>query len=105
MIRSHAHQSHATGALRTKATLGFKGSLQHLIDSRCSMVGRPGFSREVRRGFWEELRVGGTITAAAARVGVNRSTAANWVSEAGGMIPLAVAPTSTRLSFLDRGER
>jgi len=68
------------------------------------MVGRPGFSREVRRGFWEELRVGGTITAAAARVGVNRSTAANWVSEAGGMIPLAVAPTSTRLSFLDREE-
>ncbi|MHB1329912.1 MAG: IS30 family transposase [Gemmatimonadales bacterium] len=67
------------------------------------MLGRPGFPREVRRRFWEELRAGGTVVAAAARAGVNRSTAANWVSQAGGMLPPPVAP-STRLSFLDREE-
>lgn len=67
------------------------------------MVGRPGFSREVRRRFWEELRAGGTAKAAAARAGVNPSTANNWVSEAGGMIPPR-STTSDRLSFLDREE-
>lgn len=66
-------------------------------------MGRPGLSREVRRRFWEELRAGGTAKAAAARAGVNPSTANNWVSEAGGMIPPR-ASTSNRLSFLDREE-
>lgn len=63
----------------------------------------PRVSREVRRRFWEELRLGGTVAAAAARAGVLRSTAANWVSKAGGMIPAQVS-SSSRLSFLDREE-
>lgn len=67
------------------------------------MLGRPGLPREVQRRFWEELRAGGTVVAASARAGVNRSTAANWVSQAGGMLPPPVA-ASTRLSFLDREE-
>ena len=67
------------------------------------MGGRTGFPREVRRRFWEELRAGGTVAAAAARAGVNRSTAANWVSHAGGMIPPRV-DSSSRLTFLDREE-
>ena len=67
------------------------------------MGGRAGFPREVRRRFWEELRAGGTVTAAAARAGVNRSTAANWVSQAGGVIPPRTSP-SNRLTFLDREE-
>ena len=68
------------------------------------MVGRAGFPREVRRRFWEELRAGGSVTDAAARAGVNRSSAANWVSQAGGMFPSQPAITSNRLSFLDREE-
>jgi IS30 family transposase len=67
------------------------------------MGGRTGFPREVHRRFWEELRAGGTVTDAAARAGVNRSTAANWVSHAGGVIPPRVSP-SNRLTFLDREE-
>ena len=68
------------------------------------MMGGPaGYPRDVRRRFWEELRAGGTATAAAARAGVNRSTAANWVSEAGGMLPPSIT-TTTRLTFLDREE-
>jgi IS30 family transposase len=67
------------------------------------MNGSAGFPREVRRRFWEELRAGGTVTDAAARAGVNRSTAANWVSQAGGVIPPRVSP-SNRLTFLDREE-
>ena len=68
------------------------------------MIGRPGFPREVRRRFWEELRAGGTVTAAAARVGVSRSAAAHWVAHAGGMIPPPVTSSLHRLSFLDREE-
>ncbi|WP_411721815.1 helix-turn-helix domain-containing protein, partial [Mycetocola sp.] len=67
------------------------------------MVGVPGFPREVRRRFWEELRAGGTAKSAADRAGVNPSTARNWVSEAGGMIPPRTT-TSNRLTFLDREE-
>jgi IS30 family transposase len=67
------------------------------------MVGVPGLPREVRRRFWEELRAGGTAKSAADRAGVNPSTAKNWVSEAGGMIPPRITP-SDRLSFLDREE-
>jgi IS30 family transposase len=67
------------------------------------MGGRMGFPREVRRRFWEELRAGGTVTDAAGRAGVNRSTAANWVSQAGGVIPPRVSP-SNRLTFQDREE-
>jgi len=67
------------------------------------MVGVPGLPREVRRRFWEELRAGGTATAAAIRAGVNPSTAKNWVSEAGGMIPPRTT-ISNRLTFLDREE-
>lgn len=67
------------------------------------MGGRVGFPREVRRRFWEELRAGGSVTDAAARAGVNRSTAANWVSQAGGVIPPRLRP-SARLTFLDREE-
>lgn len=62
------------------------------------------FPREVRRRFWEELRAGGTVTDAAARAGVVRSSAANWVSKAGGMIPPPLVSSSHRLSFLDREE-
>lgn len=60
--------------------------------------------REVRRRFWEELRAGGTVTDAAGRAGVVRSSAANWVSKAGGMIPPPLVSSSHRLSFLDREE-
>jgi IS30 family transposase len=67
------------------------------------MVGVPGLPREVRRRFWEEFRAGGTARSAAIRAGVNPSTARNWVSEAGGMIPPR-AMTSNRLTFLDREE-
>jgi IS30 family transposase len=67
------------------------------------MGGRTGFPREVRRRFWAELRAGGTVTDAAARAGVNRSTAANWVSQAGGVIPPRVS-SSNRLTFQDREE-
>jgi IS30 family transposase len=67
------------------------------------MGGRTGFPREVRRRFWAELRAGGTVTDAAARSGVNRSTAANWVSQAGGVIPPRVS-SSNRLTFQDREE-
>lgn len=68
------------------------------------MVGRPGFSRDVRGRFWDELRAGGSVTAAAARAGLKRSTVANWVSEAGGMIPPPRAQPSNRLTFRDREE-
>jgi len=67
------------------------------------MGGRTGFPREVRRRFWAELRAGGTVTDAAARSGVNRSTAANWVSQAGGVIPPRMS-SSNRLTFQDREE-
>jgi IS30 family transposase len=66
--------------------------------------GRSGYSREIRRQFWIELRARGTATAAAAAIGVPRSTAANWVMEAGGVSPTLNAPATSRLSFLDREE-
>jgi IS30 family transposase len=68
------------------------------------MVRGPSVRREVHRRFWEELRRGGTVAAAAARAGVERSTAANWVGKAGGMIPPPLVASSRRLSFLDREE-
>jgi transposase, IS30 family len=66
------------------------------------MVRGPRVGREVHRRFWVELSRGGTVTAAAGRAGVVRSTAANWVSKAGGMIPPQVE--SSRLSIRDREE-
>jgi len=66
--------------------------------------GRPGYPREIRRRFWIELRARGSAAAAAAAVGVPRSTVANWVMEAGGVSPTLNAPASSRLSFLDREE-
>jgi transposase, IS30 family len=66
------------------------------------MVRGPRVGRDVRRRFWAELALGGTVTAAAARAGVLRTTAANWVSQAGGMIPPQIV--SGRLSIGDREE-
>ena len=68
------------------------------------MVGRPGLPREVRQRFWVELGRGGSVAEAAARAGVKRTAAANWVRKAGGMIPSRRRVASNRLSSVDREE-
>lgn len=68
------------------------------------VIGRPGIPVEVRREFFAERSRLGSVTAAAWVVGVNRSTAANWVQEAGGVNPYDVVLSGVRLSLSEREE-
>ena len=69
------------------------------------MVGRPGLSSELRRGFWGGVRSGLTVPQAATAVGVAMRTALDWHNQAGGVNPYSAAPVSGRyLSFSEREE-
>lgn len=61
-------------------------------------------TREDKRRFWVLLAELGNTTRAAAAAGVNRSTAADWVSQAGGMPPAFAAASGVRLSLEEREE-
>lgn len=61
-------------------------------------------TREDKRRFWAALVELGSTTRAAAATGVNRSTAADWVSQAGGMPPVLAAVSGVRLSLEEREE-
>jgi len=47
--------------------------------------GRPGLPREVRVRFWDGIRAGLSVEAAAAAAGVGRSVAWQWLRQAGGV--------------------
>lgn len=65
----------------------------------------PRFRREHRVMFWEAIGRGLSTAEAAAVVGMSKSRAIRWFSEAGGMPPLELVPVSGRyLSFAEREE-
>jgi transposase, IS30 family len=69
------------------------------------VVGREAaYSREFRAVFFGVLRRSGTLTEAASVMGVKRSTAAMWVSDAGGMTAANHGASGVRLSLAERDE-
>ena len=57
----------------------------------------------VQQQMWETYRLTGDLAAAAAAIGVERTTVRNWVSQQGGLRPRRVATAGVgRLSFEDR---
>ncbi len=70
------------------------------------MEGRPGYPSEVRRRFWERVRVGEAVAVAAVGAGVSPTSAKRWFSEAGGVMPPRAAPAllRPRLTFAQREE-
>ena len=65
----------------------------------------PRFRREHRVRFWEGIGRGLSTADAAAEIGMSKSRAIRWFSEAGGMPPLELVPVSGRyLSFAEREE-
>lgn len=70
------------------------------------MKGRPGWSSEVRRAFWGQVRAGSSRAVAADAVGVSRTVADRWFREAGGMIPKLSLPgvVRPRLTIAQREE-
>jgi transposase, IS30 family len=68
-------------------------------------MGRPPIPVEVQRGFWQSIRHGLRVEAAAVSVGVSADTGERWFSRRGGVIPsIAHQPTGLRLSFAEREE-
>jgi IS30 family transposase len=66
-------------------------------------MSRPRPSRESQRRFWGLIRAGCSVAAASADLGVSDRTGQMWMSKAGGMPALSLAPDSGRhLSRLDR---
>ena len=67
---------------------------------------RPTLPVDIRRRFWRLIRDEGYSTVQAAGVlGVSKTTATGWFSEAGGVIPSIVGqPSGFRLSFAEREE-
>jgi transposase, IS30 family len=66
-------------------------------------MSRPRPSRESQRRFWGLIRAGCSVAAASADLGVSDRTGQVWVSKAGGMPPLSLAPESGRhLTLSDR---
>ena len=66
-------------------------------------MSRPRPSRESQRRFWGLIRAGCSVAAASADLGVSDRTGQLWMSKAGGMPSLSLAPESGRhLSRLDR---
>jgi len=73
--------------------------------AKLGSLGRPGYRREVQRGFWRLIGHGLQTRSAAALVGVPNRTAINWFADAGGMTPIDLAEPSGRyLSFREREE-
>lgn len=69
------------------------------------MVGRPGIPIQVRREFWQQIRIWLPIFKAAKAVGVPITTAQRWHRDAGGVNPYPPNPVSGRyLSFEEREE-
>jgi len=69
------------------------------------MVGRAGFSRQLRREFWRLIAAGEQTEAAARAVGVSRTVSTRWFSQAGGMAPIELHDPSGRyLSITEREE-
>ena len=69
------------------------------------VVGRPAKPLEVQRRFWQRIRAGDGMGAAARGVGVSAVTGERWFGHAGGVIPsFAVDPKGRRLTFADREE-
>ena len=66
-------------------------------------MGRPALPREVRVAFWDGVRAGLVVEAAAAAAGVSPRTARVWMRAAGGVTQLAPGAVSGR--FLQRWER
>jgi IS30 family transposase len=66
-------------------------------------MSRPRPSRESQRRFWGLIRAGCSVVSASADLGVSDRTGQVWVSKAGGMPPLSLAPDSGR--HLSRSDR
>ena len=59
----------------------------------------------VQQQMWETYRLTGDLSAAAAAIGVDRTTVASWIRQQGGLRPRRSAPAPSgvgRLSFEDR---
>lgn len=68
-------------------------------------MGRPGLPREVRVRFWDGVRAGLGVEAAAAAAGVSRNAGWMWVRQAGGVKGNGPGPVSGRyLSVAEREE-
>lgn len=66
-------------------------------------MARPRLPIEKRRAFWEGIRRGESVTAAAAGAGASRSTAYRWFDDAGGVIEFTTTEPEGR--FLSMRER
>jgi transposase, IS30 family len=85
---------------------GFYGSLQRFSGVRRFVVakmGRPALPREVRVAFWDGVRAGLGVEAAAGAAGVSRHVAWKWMRAAGGVKQNGPAGVSGR--FLQGWER
>jgi IS30 family transposase len=68
-------------------------------------MGRPGVLLGTCREFWRLIAQGVSTEAAAASVGVSRTTGRRWFNDAGGMSPVGLGEPSARcLSLADREE-
>src|SRR3954452_12310905 len=67
------------------------------------MAGRPRFAREVERRFWRSVAAGLSIQDAAASAGVSDTKGRQWFTQAGGMSPVSLTPSSGR--YLSMRER
>ena len=66
-------------------------------------MSRPRPSRDSQRRFWGLIRAGSSVALASADLGVSDRTGQLWMSKAGGMPPLSLAPGSGRhLTLEDR---
>lgn len=68
--------------------------------------GRPGVNqREAEQAFWVRIAAGASSEDAAMASGVSQPVGTRWFREAGGMVPISLAPLSGRfLSFSEREE-
>ena len=67
--------------------------------------GRPSGGRlgaDVRNLFWDGLRRGECVTAAARAAGVSHQTGGIWLAEAGGVIPRIDDGEGSRIGFVER---
>src|SRR5262245_40960481 len=67
-------------------------------------MARPRLPRELEYRFWEVIRAGGLMEAAAETVGVSWITARRWFHDGGGVMPPVSRRSGTRLSFTEREE-
>src|SRR3954454_23718315 len=67
------------------------------------MAGRPRFAREVERRFWRSVAAGLSTQDAAASAGVSDTKGRQWFTQAGGMSPVSLTPSSGR--YLSMRER